>query len=905
MCVVLDLLETAHPQPAALLIEGEPGVGKTALWFAGVERARERGIRVLAARPAAVESAAAYSSLADLLSNVDPAMLSELPEPQRVALDHVLLRATADAAPTDPRAVSAALLSVVQRLAGVSEVLVAVDDLQWIDTSSAVALAFALRRLTGPVAVLATARSDRDSVAATSWLQESCPDAIDHVWLRPMSAHELHAVLEDRLGRAFPTPSLTRIHEVSGGNPLYALELARWWDGTARTATTLPGSLAELVRARVGRLAGDVRWALLAVACCANPKLQTVAGTLGCSVVELTALLGDAETAGIVEIVGGTACFGHPLLAYGVYTDAPPALRRTMHGKLAELVDEPESRARHLALAATTATPDTLDALDAAAALARRRGAPAAAAELLELALTLGGDEVERQLRVADHHAAAGDPGRAKHVLDGVIARLERGPLRARALASMGLVNLWNNGMLEAGHYFERSLTELDDDVDELARVLVSLSFVLLNRGRFTDALDTVEQAVRAATAADTSALLSLALGMRAMIRFMSGGGADQEGMRRALMSQGTAAYVPVAFRAATQHALLLAWSEQSENAYAALATIRRGCIDRGEESDVIFVAFHECLVATWLGRLADADRTAGDAERRARQLGGAVPLTLALTARALTSTYAGSDHEARALVAEAVAAAGRSNMKVVSEWPATVLGFLELSLGRYGAAIATLTPLRAKVESLPDVTEIVAASFVPDLVEALVELDRSADAEPLVDILERNGSRLDRPWMLAVGGRGRAMLLAARGDVDGAARAAEQAIVHHNRVPMPFDRARTLMLLGRIRQQQRRPEAAAALWQEAGDVFDALGTPLWAARARADLDATGIPALSPAERRVARLTASGMTNVEVATKLFISPKTVEFHLARVYRKLGIRSRAELGRRLGEDGEHP
>jgi DNA-binding CsgD family transcriptional regulator len=201
--------------------------------------------------------------------------------------------------------------------------------------------------------------------------------------------------------------------------------------------------------------------------------------------------------------------------------------------------------------------------------------------------------------------------------------------------------------------------------------------------------------------------------------------------------------------------------------------------------------------------------------------------------------------------------------------------------------------------------SEIMTASYIPDAVEAMVALGRRADAEPLIKALETNGQRLDRPWMVAIGARCRSMWLAAEGDVIAASAMAEQAMREHDRLPMPFERARTQLLLGQLQRRQRQKESATATLSEALHTFTDLGTPLWADRARAALARTKVAptrdhALTPSERRVAELAASGMTNRDVAGVLFISPKTVEANLARVYRKLGIRSRAELGRIVGE-----
>ena len=231
-------------------------------------------------------------------------------------------------------------------------------------------------------------------------------------------------------------------------------------------------------------------------------------------------------------------------------------------------------------------------------------------------------------------------------------------------------------------------------------------------------------------------------------------------------------------------------------------------------------------------------------------------------------------------------------------------LAFLEVSLGKYEAAITTLRPVLSSFDPESTPTELPSAGFLPDAIEALVQLERHAEAEPLITALERNGRKLGRAWMCAVGARCRAMLLAAQGDVDGALEAARAAMTAHEGLPMPFERARTLLLLGQLERRQRKKESASASLQEALGIFERLNVPLWANRARSELVRANVGPrqsgqLTPSEQRVAELAASGMKNRDVATALFISPKTVEANLARIYRKLGIKSRAELGRHIG------
>jgi DNA-binding CsgD family transcriptional regulator len=268
-------------------------------------------------------------------------------------------------------------------------------------------------------------------------------------------------------------------------------------------------------------------------------------------------------------------------------------------------------------------------------------------------------------------------------------------------------------------------------------------------------------------------------------------------------------------------------------------------------------------------------------------------------------AAYTGQEFDARRDASEALAVCQSCDSPfLVTVWPATTLGFLDVSLGNYEAALDTLEPWLRAVEEEPNATEIFVAPFLPDAIEAMIALNRVGEAENLIDALERNGSRLDRPWMLAVGARCRAMQLAAHDDLVAASLAAERAMLEHDRLPMPFERARTQLLLGQIQRRRRQKSIAATTLREALNTFEELGTALWADRVRAELARVKVGLhptddLTASEQRVAELAASGMTNRQVATVLSISPKTVESNLMRIYRKLGIRSRAELGQRIG------
>ena len=905
--VVSEFLTSLSDGPCALIVEGEPGIGKTTLWSAAAREARDRGFQVLVARGAAPESVIAYAGLADLLRGVEAHTCASLPDPQRLAVDRILLRAGDTGAATDQRAVAAAFRSVVESLAEQAPVLVAIDDMQWLDPSSAQVVGFAARRLAGPVGILVTVRTGANEPSLALSLQLPVPDRMRRIRLGSLTFGALHEVVSQRLGRSFPRPTMVRIHEVSGGNPFYAIELARGVnEQSAGQELSLPNTLAEVVRARIGAVDGEVRDVLLAVACLAAPTFEYVEHVTNVAPDHLTALLEHAEAEGILLIEGNRLRFTHPLLARGVYDAAGAGQRRGMHRRLAEVVDQPELRARHLALGATRGDPLTLQALDVAAETARIRGAPAAAAELLELAIGLGGDTPQRRIRAAANHFHSGDAARARTELDTVVAGDPPRVLRAEALSLLGVMSQLEVSLLDAAKQFGRALDDAGDNLELRARILTSLAWVQIRIGQHAASAHSIEDAVADAQRLGRSQLLSEALGMHVVVHVLLGNGLDNSILRRALAMEGPpAAATAATLRPSFHRAMVMAWTGQFDAAHEQFVAVRQNCVERGEESDVVFVSFHYVLNEIWRAEFSHATLIAEDTVERALQLDGALQVSTALIARAMVAAYAGRENDARLDAARAIGPISRSGSQLLTTSAVATLGFLEVSLGNYEAAVTTLEPLLGIIDMAPEATEIFVAGFVPDAVEALVHLGRYEDAEPLVDALERNGRRLDRAWMRATGARCRGLLLAAHGELDAATDAAESALREHDRLPMPFERARTQMLCGELQRRQRHWEAAAACLQEVAGVFESLNTPLWAARARAALARTNVGAgrgagLSESERRVAELAASGVTNRDIAAALFISAKTVEATLSNVYRKLGIRSRAELGRRLDQ-----
>jgi DNA-binding CsgD family transcriptional regulator len=355
---------------------------------------------------------------------------------------------------------------------------------------------------------------------------------------------------------------------------------------------------------------------------------------------------------------------------------------------------------------------------------------------------------------------------------------------------------------------------------------------------------------------------------------------------------------------------MIAAYTGDLEHARSQMLALQQRMLDGGTEVDIIWAAVHLAAIAVWSGRYAEATEAARQAVQRAEQMGGRLALTTAWTPQAAAAAYTGREAEARDAAKAAIDTAHQIGAPQLAKEPTVTLGFLEVSLGNYAAALAVLQPRLDAFDPIHD-TEIEGGAHLPDAIEALIAVGRIDDAEPLIDALEQNGAARDRPWMLAVGARGRGQILAARGDLEAAQRSVEQALTHHERLPMPFETARTQLLLGQLQRRRRQKQAAAATLSKALSTFENLGTPLWARRARAELARlSGTRAgggLTSAEERVARRAAAGLSNKEIAAELFVSPKTVETNLSSVYRKLGIRSRAQLHARLnnGDTRENP
>jgi DNA-binding CsgD family transcriptional regulator len=887
-----------------LEIEGEVGIGKTALWSEACERGRRRGYRVLVSRPAELETGLTYSALGDLLDDVLDEALLTVAQPRRRALERALLRVDDEDEPPEPHAVSLALRDALRSL-GVEPLVVAIDDVQWLDRSSRAALAFALRRLgDAPIGVLTTRRAG-DDASQTLPVGQS-------ILLGPLGEADVDDLVRTTLGASLPRHALHEVFRVSEGNSLFALELARealrrGGDARGTAALAVPPSLRALLGNRVAELPVEVREALLVVAAASQPTVSLVEAVLG-SRERAYDVLAEAAAAEILLVERGRLRFRHPLLASVVYGDAAPIERRRVHVALSEATDDIEEHAYHLARATDLPDPAVAVALDAAAERALGRGAPAAAAWFAEEALRLTRAEdrdaaARRTAVAADALWNAGETGRARRLLEALTATLPRGLERARALRHLARARAFEEGFIGVMEPLEHALAEVGDDMRLRAALERDIAFAIMNIGDVRHAEPHAAAAVATAAALADAELTEDARAIHDSVRFLLGFGvpADLAARARRLALDEPDQDAHSGFLARTLIlACLLKWSDDLAGARAVLERLQRHVAEREEEGPLVPVMFHLGELECWAGNLGAATAIAREVEAGAGRLGPGL-VAQASYLSALVAALQGDSTQARAAAARGLELAERGHDVRLIVRNLKVLGFVALSLGEPAAA----HPPLARAADLAAAHGYVDPGFfrlAADAIEAFVGVEDLTRAERDAVALEELGKRLGRAWAVATGARSRALVAAARGERDAAVAALNASLAAHDRVDDPLEKGRTLLALGSVYRQARRKRDARAALDDSVALFEALPAPLWAERARREAARIGgrVPAgdvLTETERRIAHLVAEGRSNGEVAKALFLSRKTVEWNLSNVYRKLGVRSRAELARR--------
>jgi DNA-binding CsgD family transcriptional regulator len=870
------LASAREGRSAVVALVGEPGIGKSALLDAVAADAA--GMRVLRARGVESEGEVPFGGLLELLR---PALgvVDRIPRPQAAALESALaLRPLGSA--HDRFAVGAATLSLLAAYAEDAPLLVLVDDAHWLDASSAEALLFAVRRLVAdPIAVIVVARDDE-------------PSALDGAGIRTLPVEGLDRGAAGELLHDLPPATVDRLYDATEGNPLALLELAAEAEelGTVPPDHPLPAS-ARIARAflrRAAVLSDETRRALLLAATSDVGDIAVLARA-GLRVDDLE----EAERLGLVRLGAGTVEFRHPLLRSSVYWDAPPDERRAAHRALADALPDRDAdrRAWHLASAVTGTDASASASLEQAARRARARTAYTVASVGFERAARLHHDDVERSRLLYEAAEAAwvgGVPERARALLDeaAVLAPLPRIDALRGEIAT-------RRGPVMDGYELLVAAAERTPDASRAVYMLAEAADACFYSGDAAKMLAAAERAAALADGTDGRPAFYAAAALGAA-RVLAGGDGTAD-LRRALelsrhddfetdpRTLAWASIPPIFLREADSGRELITRAISTAREHAALGALPR-LLNR--------LARDEAMTDRW----ADAEVDFHETIRLARETGQRTELAAALAGLAWLEARQGRDDDCRAHATESRALCVELGVGFYELWTYSALGELELGLGRPQAAVEHLEAheVRARELGLDDVD----MSAEPELVDAYLRLGRDTDAHAAAERHAARARAKGQPWALARAERCLGMVAP---DFE---QHFEAALETHARTADRFETARTQLAYGaRLRRERKRVRARDEL-RAALATFDALGRSPWGEAAGAELAATGETArrrdpstlaqLTPQELQIATLLADGKTTREAAAALFLSPKTIEYHLRSVYRKLAINSREAL-----------
>jgi DNA-binding CsgD family transcriptional regulator/tetratricopeptide (TPR) repeat protein len=873
-------LEALPGGARALLIRGEPGIGKTALWRLALERCAETGVRVLLTRPAEEDMAFGLAALVDLFEHEDVDVGALLAE-------------------ENPFARGRAVLTALRRIAERAPIAIAVDDLQWLDLASARALRYALRRLDRePVGLIATLRSGaEDPLAAAANLPPGRCEALE---VGPLDREALRRVLAGVV-EAISRPALDRIHEVSGGNPLYAIELAR---GLAEAGGEVPAAGLPLPDSLQGAIAqrletvGDELAELLQVLSALGP---TSVRELRDLVPDVDRLLPHAEQQGLLVVEHDLRVrFSHPLIGTVVYGRLSPLVRRSLHARLAETAVDDDVRACHLALSTEGESAPVAQLLEEAAARVRAHESYDLAADFAAHSLRLtpsdeGDAALRRALAEIEDRATAGEMSRALALADELVAALPPGPARAFALLERSYLE---DDHTETGAGLLReALEHVGDDRVLRARVLEQLGWMLaMFQGRLDAGLESVREA-HAIVAPTGDPLLRLhVMGSLAYLEAL--GGAPRPALTAlAIALEGRVGKRTHWTSPRTFQAEQLLWAGDLPGAGVLFGDVHAESVRSGTTAHLPYTLFDLALVECTAGELGAAEELLREGIEAARDAEDAYGERLLLYPLALVDAWLGRADRARAAAGRRLEEARAKGERPGEVRARAVLGLLALSEGDHAAAARELGAAAELLEHM-GFRHPGAFPVLPDAIEAL-----ACNGEPAGELLarlEQQARAVNSAWALAACERSRGVVALAAGDAEAAVEPLERAVAAFDELGHRPDAARAVFLDGRALLRSGRRIQAADAFADARGRFAAIGAALWEARVVEELERASPGRadgeLTPAERRIAELVAEGMRNREIGQALFMSVGTVEAHLTRIYRKLGIRSRSELAR---------
>jgi DNA-binding CsgD family transcriptional regulator len=897
------VLDRAGPASAVVLC-GDPGIGKTAMHRAVADGAAARsGWRVLSTTGLRSEVDVPLANLADLLDPAARTVVNQLPGVQADALRGALRLAPM------PQRVDEALLvrATVNTIRALTDrrLLIAVDDEQWIDADTRRLLGTAAAWLTDrPVGWLVGVRSDRAGTGLPDVLAHELGDRCTRIDLAELTTPVVTRLVLERFPGDWPRGLVQRIVELAAGNPYTALELARETAAAGRQRTArvrLSTSLTDSLRARLDRLAPAT---LAAVQVCAlttrptRPVLRAVIGA-GHTDAAIDTAVDDAVEAGILTApVGQALSFSHPLLREGAYASMSEPARRRTHRKLAEVVEDPDEVAGHLAAGADEPDEDVAGRVAEAAERAWHRGAPARAAELVEAAIALSPDQQEVEvwhwrMGLLECLAAAGEERRARMLAE-EWAAVAPDEVRGELTFHRGV---HASDFQQGQELMARAVDEVDDPAESAAFGIVLAGRAGGNLWQLTEGRAHAERAVADARLAGRPALLRRALGVLGDLAARAGD-LDAGAILHEAVRLRSDAELPQ-FGEGPEKFLGFWHMRRGEPDQArqlllpALAAAERHGLDELASEVRFYLAEVEWIAGRW----TDAEIHVQEVVRYAGETNSLDDPQIRYLL-ALIASGRGDVDGCRTLAESAIRDSEQRGDISFAGATRAVLGLLELSLDDPAAAVHCLEPaVRLLTERGANEPNMGGRT---DLIEGYAQVGRLDDAATLLHWVLQAAERLDHPQARVAGARADAILRLARGDPPGAVAAADHAVAAARTLSLPLELGRCLLTMGTAQRRARQRRAAAASLDEAVDLLAGMGAVCWANLAtaqRARLTHASEETLTPTEQRIADLVVQGRTNAEIAAALMISTKTVEANLTRIYRKLGVRRRMDLTRR--------
>ena len=953
------LLGTVESQLAAggsVVLTGPSGIGKTAVVDAVGAAAVARGERVLRVAGAETDRWISNAGLADLLSQLPETYLAELPEPQRVAVEAVLLRGRPGGAGSRVRlARRLAWQALLERCADDGPVLVLIDDAQWLDAASADVIASASRRVGsnnvraivaerwpeygeagkteadhGYAAGRASRRTNlwRVSLPRTGQPARAAalaPNPVLEIAVPPLAADDLADLLDLY---ALPARAASKLQADSGGNPYLALALSGAFADPTTAAgrpLPLPPRLHALLRDRMAALPDDVRETLLLAALAARPTVELL---LRAGRTEAERDIRVAAAVGLLVTDGSLVRFTPPAVATVVTESATAAHRSTIHTALAAVVTDAVERARHRALASADPDAEVARSIVTAAEEARRRGAHGLAAELYLLAADrtppeLATERLEWLVAAAEVGAAASRPEIVTRAADTVISADSLPAHRVRV--RIALIDLSGQALADMDETFAAALADADDDPELTAPLRLRLAWQAMVDGNPQRGEPEADKAVDLAHAVGDTTTEAMALAVKAQLSRVLGRSDYMSLLDRALALPQPALdgllHLTPRYLAARFAVFDDRLEEAREDLLKMLALVERG---GGEELVGVLRSLSE--VSAFRGRCGDALDFAGRAIRVAQEAG--LSPGPAWYNGAVAELAGGSISRAAAYAERGCRASEQERDAIHLGRNLHALGQAKLRSGDARGGVDTLRRIRA-LELGQGVAEPTVVRWHSDLASGLVAIGELAEADAtILSARSAIANRTHNAGVVARLDRAESLLRAERGDINSAVALLGGAARRFELLGQPIERGHTLLVAGQVERRRRRHAAARVAIGEALAVFTGVGAKPWVEQAtrtlalvdgavtetipaqlervdsgKAAAGAAGVivAGLTITEASIAAMVREGASNREIATRMFLSVKTVEAALTRIYRKLGVRSRTQLSSKLGGD----